>query len=116
MNSADRIALSKEIVESGVPFSQFPQNVGYEGAYLQLMNKEISMDEFNEKVTRMEKQNTDWFKILARNAVSQNYSLSLSGGNDKLNFYGSVGFNKSLSSYKGNDQSNKTVNFSVVQN
>ena len=59
------------------------------------------MDEFNEKVTRMEKQNTDWFKILARNAVSQNYSLSLSGGNDKLNFYGSVGFNKSLSSYKG---------------
>lgn len=53
MNSADRIALSKEIVESGVPFSQFPQNVGYEGAYLQLMNKEISMDEFNEKVTRM---------------------------------------------------------------
>ena len=113
MNSADRIALSKEIVESGVPFSQFPQNVGYEGAYLQLMNKEISMDEFNEKVTRMEKQNTDWFKILARNAVSQNYSLSLSGGNDKLNFYGSVGFNKSLSSYKGNDQSNKTVNFSV---
>lgn len=42
MNSADRIALSKEIVESGVPFSQFPQNVGYEGAYLQLMNKEIS--------------------------------------------------------------------------
>ena len=30
-----------------------------------------------------------------------------------LTFYGSVGFNKSLSSYKGNDQSNKTVNFSV---
>ncbi|MFR7879940.1 MAG: hypothetical protein ACLU4J_28015, partial [Butyricimonas paravirosa] len=29
------------------------------------------------------------------------------------NFYGSVGFNKSLSSYKGNDQSNKTINFSV---
>ena len=61
----------------------------------------------------MEKQNTDWFKILARNAVSQNYSLSLSGGNDKLNSYGSVGLTKSLSSYKGNDQSNKTVNFSV---
>lgn len=38
------------------------------------------MEEFNEKVTRMEKQNTDWFKLLARNAVSQNYSLSLSGG------------------------------------
>lgn len=113
MNSADRVALSKEIVESGVPFTKFPQNVGYEGAYLQLINKEISMEDFNEKVTRLEKQNTDWFKLLARNAVSQNYSLSLSGGNDKINFYGSVGFNKSLSSYKGNDQSNKTVNFSV---
>lgn len=113
MNSADRIALSKEIIESGVPFSKFPQHVGYEGAYLQLINKEISMNEFNQKVTQMEKQNTNWLKLLSRNAVSQNYSLSLSGGNDKLNFYGSVGFNKSLSSYKGNDQSNKTINFSV---
>ena len=56
------------------------------------MNKEISMDEFNEKVTRMEKQNTDWFKILARNAVSQNYSLSLSGGNDKAQFLRFRGF------------------------
>lgn len=113
MNSADRIALSKEIIESGVPFSKFPQHVGYEGAYLQLINKEISMNEFNQKVTQMEKQNTNWLKLLSRNAVSQNYSLSLSGGNDRLNFYGSVGFNKSLSSYKGNDQSNKTINFSV---
>ena len=67
----------------------------------------------DQKVTQMEKQNTNWLKLLSRNAVSQNYSLSLSGGNDKLNFYGSVGFNKSLSSYKGNDQSNKTINFSV---
>ena len=80
MNSADRIALSKEIIESGVPFSKFPQHVGYEGAYLQLINKEISMNEFNQKVTQMEKQNTNWLKLLSRNAVSQNYSLSLRGG------------------------------------
>lgn len=113
MNSSERIALSKEIIESGVAFSLFPKNVGYEGAYLQMINKEISMDEFNQKVSEMEKQNTDWFKILGRNAVSQNYSLSLSGGNDKINFYGSVGYTKSLSSYKGNDQTKKTVNFSM---
>lgn len=113
MNSSERIELSKEIIESGLPFSQFPENTGYEGLYQQLITKRISNEEFNHQVTNMEKRNTDWFDILARNAISQNYTLSLSGGNEKLNFYGSVGYNNSLNSYKGNDQKRKTVTLNV---
>ncbi len=113
MNSVERIGLSKEIIRSGIPFSQFPQQVGYEGAYLQLINKRITMDEFNRQTEEMEKRNTDWFDILSRNAVSQNYTLSLSGGNDKLNFFGSVGYSNLLNSYKNNDQTNKTINLNV---
>lgn len=33
--------------------------------------------------------NTDWRKVVLRNALSQNHSISLSGGTDKINFYSS---------------------------
>ena len=113
MNSAERIELSKEIIEAGLPFSEFPELTGYEGAYQQLVSKRISYTEFNQRVSRMESQNTDWFDILARTAISQNYTLSLSGGNKNINFYGSIGYNKSLNSYKGNDQERKTASLNI---
>lgn len=37
--------------------------------------------------------NTDWYNELYRdNALSQNHNLSISGGNDKLNYYASLGY------------------------
>lgn len=35
--------------------------------------------------------NTDWWNIITRNGALQNYNLSASGGNDKSNFFISVG-------------------------
>lgn len=35
--------------------------------------------------------NTDWWDIIVRNGVIQNYNLSASGGNDKSTFFGSIG-------------------------
>ncbi len=37
--------------------------------------------------------NTDWNDILFRNTFSQEYNLSLSGGNDKATYYTSLGYN-----------------------
>lgn len=54
------------------------------------MAKEISYDEFNDEVKKLESTNTDWFKLLFRNSVSMNHSLSISGGTDKISYYGSV--------------------------
>lgn len=35
--------------------------------------------------------NTDWWKVIMRNGEVQNYNLSSSGGNDKSNFFVSIG-------------------------
>lgn len=35
--------------------------------------------------------NTDWWDIIVRNGVLQNYNLTASGGNEKSNFFGSLG-------------------------
>jgi TonB-linked SusC/RagA family outer membrane protein len=119
MNAAQRVALSKEIIEKGINYAvpsvssgngnapgtplDGPQNVGYEGLYYRYINKEISREEFNEGVTRLETTNTDWFSKLFRAAINQNYTLNLSGGSDKSTFYASLGYNKTSNSAIGND-------------
>ncbi|MBO9633887.1 MAG: SusC/RagA family TonB-linked outer membrane protein [Chitinophagaceae bacterium] len=117
MNSAQRVALSRELIEKGVNYStpgaqgfangvpvEGPQNVGYEGLYYALINKAISQQEFNEKVTQLETNNTDWFDELFRNALNQNHTLSINGGSDKSTFYASFGYNTTAHSAIGNDQ------------
>ncbi|MBN9299197.1 MAG: SusC/RagA family TonB-linked outer membrane protein [Filimonas sp.] len=119
MNSSQRVALSKDIIASGVNYPapvgsntatgfDGPANVGYEGLYYQYINKMISQEEFNAGVTRLEMNNTDWFDVLFRNAINQNYSLNVSGGTDKATFYGSFGYNKTLNSAIGNDMDRLT--------
>ena len=116
MNSSQRVALSKELIEKGVNYStpnqqgstlltrSGPQNVGYEGLYYLYINKQITQEEFNEGVTRLERINTDWFDELFRNAINNNYTLSISGGSDKSTFYGSMGYSTTANSAIGNDQ------------
>jgi TonB-linked SusC/RagA family outer membrane protein len=38
------------------------------------------------------KTNTDWIKVVTRTGVQQQYNLSLSGGNDKTQYYASGGY------------------------
>lgn len=37
--------------------------------------------------------NTDWFKILFRNAYTQTHNLSISGGTERTNYYISLNYN-----------------------
>lgn len=117
MNSAQRVALSRELIEKGINYStpgaqgfangypvEGPQNIGYEGLYYQLINKVITQQEFNEKVTQLERNNTDWFDELFRHAINQNHTLSINGGSDKSTFYASFGYNATAHSAIGNDQ------------
>lgn len=41
---------------------------------------------------KYEMQNTDWFDVLFQNTITQNHSLSLSGGSDKSNYYFSASY------------------------
>ncbi|MBS1565432.1 MAG: SusC/RagA family TonB-linked outer membrane protein, partial [Bacteroidetes bacterium] len=117
MNSAQRVALSQELIAKGVTYAlpnqqgtitgaprDGPQNVGYEGLYYLYISKQITQQEFNDGVTKLELNNTDWFNEIFRYALSQNYALSISGGSDKATFYGSLGYNTTTNSAIGNDQ------------
>jgi len=115
MNSSQRVALSEEMIAKGVNYAvpgqqgtflvkNGPQNIGYEGLYYLYISKQITQQEFNDGVTRLELNNTDWFNELYRYALSQNYTVSISGGSDKATFYGSIGYNNTANSAIGNDQ------------
>ena len=104
MNSAQRVKLSQEMIEAGIPLPRFPEEIGYEAAYSKMINKEISYAEFNEEITRLEKTNTNWFKALGRTAISQNYHVSFNSGKDGMAYYSSFGYRKENSAYVGNNR------------
>ena len=52
-----------------------------------LQNDEESQNAY---LRQAEYRNTDWFKELFSNSVQHNHSVSISGGTDKINFYGSL--------------------------
>ncbi|WP_160716908.1 SusC/RagA family TonB-linked outer membrane protein [Chitinophaga solisilvae] len=111
MNATERIALSKEIFDRGIiyPDDVLPR-VGYEGLLFRLLNKEIRQEDFNRETARLEQQNTDWFNVLFRHAVSVNSYLSMSGGNDRITYFGSVG----RSGEKGNALGNEMTRISTL--
>lgn len=92
MNAAERVQLSQDIIDASLKYSRFPANLGYEGLYLQYMNKDIDYDQFRSGVDRMVERNTDWFDVLFRDVLSHNHTVSMSGGDDKTTYYGSLGY------------------------
>lgn len=105
MNSKERVAVSREIFERGLIASTSGANygVGYAAALNKYLFKEITAEEFEAQVARMETMNTDWFDILYRNPVSHNHSVSLSGGYDKARYYASASYRKTNGTAIGND-------------
>lgn len=113
MNSKERIDVSKEIFDRGLTFQFTPDNLSYEGYLTRLFNKEITQNEFNASVAKLEMMNTDWFDLLYQNSFSQNHSISASGGSDKLTYYASVGYNNKNGSSIGNSQNVYNLNLSM---
>lgn len=103
MNSKERVAVSKEIFERGLTANWSNNNIGYAGALNRYLNKEITAEDFEAQVAKMETANTDWFKLLFRNPISHNHSLSFSGGSDKARYYSSIGYNSTKGTAIGND-------------
>jgi len=114
MNSKERVAVSKEIFQRGLSASWSNNTIGYAGALNQYLNKQITSDEFEAQVAKMETVNTDWFKLLFRNPISHNHSVSFSGGNDKARFYSSLGYNSTKGTAIGNES--ESYNSSVGMN
>lgn len=94
MNSQERVQLSKEIYDARLEYPRVPMQESYEGALQLLLSKQISQDEFGQLVRKYETMNTNWFKELFRTTVSQNHSISVTGGTDKISYYTSLSYNK----------------------
>lgn len=103
MTSKERIDVSREIMDRGLFFQEMPERYGYEGAMMDYWDKHITFDEFQQQVSRMESNNTDWFGALYRTAFSQTHSVNLSGGNAGTRYYFSVGFNDDKGTERGAD-------------
>ena len=103
MNSKQRVDVSREIFEEGLVSSRELSPVGYQGLLQQYLEKEISYDQFNAGVKKLETINTDWFDLLYENPFSHSHNLSLSGGNETSTYYASFGITKKNGTAKGND-------------
>ena len=53
------------------------------------------------QINQLRNTNTDWNDILFRNALTQEYNMSISGGGDKSDYYTSVGYNDEQGTVKG---------------
>lgn len=93
MTSAERVEFGRNLVDMHYIFPSNMPLVGYEGAYMEYMNKEIDFDTFIKKTQYYAQVNTDWFDLLTEDAYSPNSTLTVSGGSKKIRYYVSLGYN-----------------------
>lgn len=113
MNSKDRVAVSREIFERGLISNWSNNNIGYAGLLNQYLNKDITQDQFNQGVAKLETNNTDWFDILFRNPVSHNHSITISGGSDKTSYYSSVNYSSVNNTAIGNQMKSYSASVGI---
>lgn len=93
MSAKERLGVSRELAETGYQYSSDVTWVGYEKLLRDLYNRTITYKEFENQVAYLGKTNTDWFKLLTRDALSSSHTLSVTGGTEKIRYYSSVGVN-----------------------
>lgn len=107
MDAGERVQLSKDLLDSRLSYTRKDFNLGYEMLKAQYDAKKLTRSQFDAAVTEMIDRNTDWFDLLFRNAVTQNHTLSLSGGNESTTYYSSVG--ASISQGTAREEVSKTL-------
>lgn len=103
MNSMERVAYSRDLLDSGMEIPNSESKVGYESAYYDYYSGLIDHQQFIEKVRRMETVNTDWLGILMQNSLSHNHSLSISGGAENFRYYASLGYQNERGNIRGEE-------------
>ena len=104
MNSQEQMAVYKEMYDKGwLNYSDvvYASSSGVYGKMSQLINTydpqsgrfmvENTPEGRNAYLRQAEYRNTDWFKVLFRNSIQHNHSVSLSSGTEKGSYYASLG-------------------------
>ncbi len=102
LNSKERIELTRQYSEEGLWIMD--SHCGLEGLLQDYSLGNVSLEDLNRETRAMEARNTDWFKILFRNAYVQTHNLSISGGTEKTDYYISLAYN-------GEDGVDKSTNY-----
>lgn len=117
MNSKERIRFSREMLEDGVAYGQdlslFKENYSYEGLLRMLYAREITEAEFQQRVAKLETENTDWLGLFFRNSMSTNHSLSMGGGAGKTTFYASATYNLNNGAAKNDGNRSYGMNVNI---
>jgi len=103
MNSQDQMSIYREMAEKGylnyAETSTAASSGVYGKMYQMLSEYDPTTGQFalenteaakNQYLRDAEYRNTNWFSKLFSNAIMSNHSVSMSGGNDKANYYASV--------------------------
>lgn len=94
MNSKERIQFSRDLVAEHYQFPEDMSMVGYEGLLNRLYNHELTDEQFQKEVGRLETLNTDWFDLLTKNSFSHQHTVSISGGSSEASYYASIGYTR----------------------
>ena len=116
MNSLERVALSRELVENNIVYPSIDSWVGYEAVVRDYWNQKINYEQMDAQVRELETMNTDWFDILTRDAFSHKHNLSVSGGSSAIRYYASIGFDDSKGNAKGERFKQYTANINLSAN
>ncbi len=107
LNSAEKVRLELDLLTSAFSYRDS------KGSVAQLLNEYGELDAYKtggwnalsqkaqKAINALKTIDTDWNDILMRDAFSQEYNVSISGGTEKVNYYTSVGYNNEQGNVKG---------------
>jgi TonB-linked SusC/RagA family outer membrane protein len=116
MNSNELMQFTAQMYEDRVTSPTTQLGLGYTGLMQQLLNKEITQEQFDASYRKMAAQNTDWFSELFRNSFTHKHTVSISGGSEKVQNRTSFGYNEDNGEAKGNSSTSLTVTSNTTFN
>ena len=90
LDSQERVTLAQQMFDDGL---ELMGDVGLESEMLDYLHGNTTREDFVREVQAMELRNTDWFKLLFRNAYTHTHNLSVSGGGERMDYYVSMNYN-----------------------
>ncbi len=116
MNSAERMDVSKELVDRKMYYNNITQWSGYEQAIQDYYRGKITYAEFKSQSDYYASINTDWLGMLCKNVFSNNHTLSLSGGTANIKYYASLGYSNENGVIKGEKNNRYSTTLNVTGN
>ena len=104
MDSRERVELTQQNNDDGL---YIRGSVGMENLINRYAKGYLTLEQYKHEVATMETRNTDWFKLLYRNAYTQTHNLSFSGGSESVDYYMSLSYNDE----QGSDKQTNYRNF-----